>query len=123
MQPAVPTPSSLPSRSVECRSTRISTGSNQTHSVTFTPTDDIDSTATATVQLTVNPVTQTIAFNAPQSPVTYGVAPITLSATGGGSGNPVIFTASSSNICTITGGSVLSVLGVGSGLCTIKATQ
>ena len=96
---------------------------SQALSVTFTPTDTTDySTATATVQLTVNPASQTITFNAPQSSVTYGVAPITLSATGGGSGNPVIFTASPSNICTTTGGSLLSVVGVGAGLCTINRT-
>jgi hypothetical protein len=34
---------------------------------------------------------QTIAFSQPSTPVTYGVAPITLSATGGASGNPVVF--------------------------------
>src|ERR1019366_8145633 len=34
---------------------------------------------------------QTITFPQPASPVYYGVAPITLRATGGVSGNPVIF--------------------------------
>lgn len=37
------------------------------------------------------PTEQTIRFNAP-SPVTYGTAPVSLSATGGRSGNPVTFT-------------------------------
>ena len=63
----------------------------QTLSVTLTPTDGTDyNTVTSTVQLTVNAVTQTISFTVP-SPVTYGSAPITLSATGGASGNPITF--------------------------------
>jgi Bacterial Ig-like domain (group 3)/NHL repeat len=41
--------------------------------------------------ITVSQVSQTINFTQPTSPVTVGVDPITLSATGGGSGNPVIF--------------------------------
>jgi large repetitive protein len=54
--------------------------------VTFTPTDKTDySTATASVQLTVNQVSQTISFSsgtlAYASGVTFGVAPLTLSAT------------------------------------------
>jgi hypothetical protein len=64
----------------------------QTLSVTLTAADTSDNTtATATVALTVNPVAQTISFTAPAS-VTYGSAPITLSATGGPSGSPIVFT-------------------------------
>ncbi len=44
-----------------------------------------------TQSIVVNQAPQTITFTAPTSPVTYGVSPITLSATGGGSGNPVTF--------------------------------
>jgi hypothetical protein len=63
----------------------------QSLSVTFTPTDSSDySTATATVQLTVNTIPQTISFTS-LSPLTYGSAPITLTATGGASGNPILF--------------------------------
>jgi streptogramin lyase len=59
---------------------------------TFAPTDTTDYTsATATVTLTVNQVTQSITFTPPTSPVTYPASPITLSATGGASGNPVVF--------------------------------
>ncbi|HUA97161.1 MAG TPA: Ig-like domain repeat protein [Terracidiphilus sp.] len=48
--------------------------------------------ATATSgTFTITQATQTITFN-PATPVTYGVAPIALSATGGASGNPVTFT-------------------------------
>jgi hypothetical protein len=62
-----------------------------------------------TRSITVNQASQTINFTAPSSPVTYGVSPITLSATGGGSGNAVTFSVLSGpgtltgNILTITG--------------------
>jgi hypothetical protein len=84
----------------------------QTLSVAFTPTDSSDySTATATVQLTVNTIPQTISFPSP-SPLTYGSAPITLTATGGASGNPILFSISSGP-GSITG-STLTINGAGS---------
>ncbi|HEY6849424.1 MAG TPA: Ig-like domain repeat protein [Terracidiphilus sp.] len=68
------------------------TAGTHTLSVTFTPTDATDyATAATTVQLTVSQAAQTINFTAITSPVNYGVAPIALDATGGASGNPVIF--------------------------------
>ena len=68
------------------------TAGTHTLSVTFTPTDATDySAAKATVQLTVSQAAQTINFTATGSAVNYGVAPITLLATGGASGNPVVF--------------------------------
>jgi hypothetical protein len=59
------------------------------------------------------PVTQpqTITFTPPTSPVTYGVSPITLSATGGASGNPVIFSVVSGP--GTVNGSTLTITGVG----------
>jgi len=56
---------------------------------------------------------QAITFN-PATPVTYGVSPITLSATGGGSGNPVVFSIVSGN-GTLSGpnNDILTVTGVG----------
>jgi len=61
--------------------------------------------------LVVNQITQTITFTPLTSPVTFGVAPITLSATGGASGNPVTFTLiSGPGILT---GDVLTVTGAG----------
>ena len=69
----------------------------------------------AAVQVTqsvvVNQASQTISFNAPASPVTYGVAPIVLSATGGASGNAVVFSVVS-GLGTISG-STLTITGVG----------
>jgi ribosomal protein S11 len=62
-----------------------------------------------THRIVVKQIEQTISFTAPPSPVTYGVAPITLVATGGASGNMVVFSVLSGpgtisgNILTITG--------------------
>ena len=76
--------------------------------------------AAAAVQetLEVDQANQTITF-APLGPVTYGVSPLTLSATGGGSGNAVTFsvvsgpgsfgTGSSSNVLTVTGAGAIVI--------------
>jgi CSLREA domain-containing protein len=70
------------------------------------------STATQVTQsIVVNAASQTITFTPPASPVTYGVAPITLSATGGPSGNAIVFSIVSGP-GTITG-STLTVTGAG----------
>ena len=82
-------------------------------SVTFTPTDKNLSPQTTTDSITVTPQPQVITFN-PASPVAYGVSPITLTATGGASGNPVTFTyVSGPGSLSGTNGSVLTVTGVG----------
>ncbi len=87
------------------------------YSFSLTATDNIYVAVTTTQSyiLTVNPVVQTISFTAPASPATYGVSPITLSATGGASGNPVTFTlisgpaTISGNTLTITGAGTVVV--------------
>ncbi len=87
-------------------------GGNQTLWVEFTPADTTNyATATATVQLTVNNAPQTITFTPPSSPVTYGVSPITLVATGGASGNAVVFSVVSGP--GTVSGSTLTITGVG----------
>ena len=65
---------------------------------------------------------QVISFNALR-PKTFGDAPFTLSATGGASGNPVVFTSSHPEIVSCTGpnGSVVTILKAG--VCTIYANQ
>jgi hypothetical protein len=87
-----------------------------TLSTVFTATDTVNypNPATANVSFTVNQVAQTIAFAPIASPVTYGVAPITLVATGGASGNPVTFTVTgpatlSGSTLTITGAGTVTV--------------
>jgi N-acetylneuraminic acid mutarotase len=62
----------------------------------------------------VNQATQTISFTAPASPVTYGVSPIALVATGGASVNAVIFSVlSGPGTVSGTNGSTLTITGVG----------
>jgi len=74
------------------------------------------------IQLIGMPGTQTITFPQPSSPVYYGVAPIILSATGGASGNPVIFSVlSGPGSLSGTNNSVLTVTGAGT--ITIAADQ
>ncbi len=67
-------------------------------------------------------LSQTIAFGS-LAAVTYGDAPFTVSATGGDSGNPVIFTSSDENVATCTGtnGATVTILKAGS--CSINANQ
>jgi YVTN family beta-propeller protein len=81
-------------------------------SVTFTPNDTTDySTVTGTASVTVNLATQAISFTAPTSPVAYGVSPISLSATGGSSGNAVTFSIVSGP--GSISGSTLTITGAG----------
>jgi Ca2+-binding RTX toxin-like protein len=89
--------------------TVLNAGPAQTLSVTFTPTDSADfNPVTATAAINVLQAAQTITFTL-SGPVTYGVTPRTLSATGGGSGNPVTFQVISGpgmvsgNVLTVTG--------------------
>jgi hypothetical protein len=67
-----------------------------------------NSTATT---LTVTKAAQTITFTAPTTPVTYGVSPIALIASGGASGQPVTF--SSTGPATVNN-STLTISGAGS---------
>lgn len=86
-----------------------------TLTATFTPTDTTTyKTVSATATLTVNQASQTINFAAPASPVTYGVSPITLAASGGSSGNAVTFSVTGpatlrGNTLTITGAGTVTV--------------
>ena len=69
----------------------------------------------------VIPVPQTITGFTPASPVFVGAPPVTLIATGGASGNPVVFaTSSAASVCTLANG-VVSFTGVGS--CNLTANQ
>ncbi|MEI7831492.1 MAG: Ig-like domain-containing protein, partial [Prolixibacteraceae bacterium] len=72
--------------------------------------------------LLVNKADQNITFDA-LATKNYGDLPFTLSATGGASGNPVVFTSSDSGVATCTGlnGSILTIIRAGS--CNISANQ
>ena len=71
--------------------------------------NDPNYTGTAGGMLTIGQVAQTINFRALNSPVIYGASPFSLSASGGASGNPVIFSVISgpgsiiANTLSITG--------------------
>ena len=65
---------------------------------------------------------QTIIFNS-LSNATYGDAPYTISATGGASGNPVVFTSSDPLVATCSGTNGTTITVVGPGTCTIFANQ
>jgi lysophospholipase L1-like esterase len=83
-------------------------------------------TATQTLSIAVAPqvLPQTISFTAPSSGTVGGTA--TLAATGGGSGNPVVFTVGTSSgagVCAVSGtnGTTLHYMAVGN--CVIDANQ
>jgi hypothetical protein len=72
---------------------------------------DYNAATQVTQSVVVNKAAQTITFTPPTSPVTYGVAPITLSATGGASGNAVTFSIVSGP--GTVSGSALTITGAG----------
>ncbi len=77
----------------------------------------VSSVAVSTVAL----IGQTITGFNPASPVVFGAAPVTLSATGGASGQPVLFaTTSAGTICTVSG---TTVTFTGVGVCHLTANQ
>jgi hypothetical protein len=91
-----------------------------TLSVIFTPTDTKNYlTATAHVSLTVNAAGQSITLTGGTTGyahgVVYGTAPLTLTAKGGASGNPVVFTVVSGpgtlsgNLLTVTGAGTIAI--------------
>ena len=64
---------------------------------------------------------QVITSFSPPSTVTVGAAPVTISAVGGGSSAPVLFsTVSAPSICTVSG-NVVTI--VGAGICALRANQ
>ncbi len=76
--------------------------------------------ASATATVAINPASQTVSF-APATPVTFGVSPITLSATTSSGLTIFTFSTSSPNtVCTVSGNQ-LTIVGVGS--CALTATQ
>ncbi len=72
--------------------------------------------------LTISPAAQTISFGSLPNHL-LGNAPFTVSATGGGSGNPVTFSAGPSSVCTSGGTNGATITLVGVGICTVTASQ
>jgi len=79
-----------------------------------------EAAAQATQSVTVNQAAQAITFTSPPpaSPTVGGT--YTVTATGGASGNPVMFGSSTPNVCTVAGSTVSFVIG---GSCTVTANQ
>ncbi len=76
--------------------------------------------ASASATIVVNPGTQTVTFT-PATPVTFGAAPTTLSATASSGLTTFAFsTSSSSSVCTVVGNTLTYV---GAGSCSLTATQ
>jgi hypothetical protein len=74
-----------------------------------------------TASITITQASQIITGFNPASPVVFGAAPVTLSATGGASGNAVVFaTTSAASVCTVSG-STVTFTGVGA--CNLTANQ
>ena len=72
-------------------------------------------------QFTYGQTPQTITNFAPATPTTFSVGKtIALTATGGGSGNAIVFTSATTSVCTVAG-STATVLSVGT--CTLRADQ
>ena len=71
--------------------------------------------------LTINKASQTITGFAPSSPITYSSGgTFTLSATGGASGNAVIFGSTTPSVCTVSGSTATIV---SAGTCSLTADQ
>jgi hypothetical protein len=84
-----------------------------TASASFTG-DTNHAASSNSANFTINTASQAITFTPPTSPVIYGVSPISLSATGGASGKPVVFSIDASSTGSgMINGSMLTVTGVG----------
>jgi hypothetical protein len=103
----------------------LNAGSHTLH-VTYTPNvagPGVNYTsASSDVTLQVDQAVQAISFAKPAD-VTFGDAPVTLSASGGDSGNPVTFTAAPGSACSTSGPNGATVTFYAAGVCTISAYQ
>jgi hypothetical protein len=123
----------VPATAPGCGSMAFGDASSISQTITYTPSAAASGTVTATLTVddttnggsgtatltalasTAQPIT---GFSGITSPVAFGGGPYTLSATGGASGNPVVFsldTTSAAGAATITGtnGATLTITGVG----------
>ena len=95
-----------------------------TYSVTVTATDTTGASGSAAFTITVSPAPQVISFTAPATGTVGKSA--TLTATGGGSGNPVVFTVDTSSgagVCNVSGTNGATVTYTAAGSCVIDANQ
>jgi len=112
ISPALPTGLSISSSTGAITGTPTVISSATTYTVTVT--DSNSATNTATFSLTVGQASQTIGSFAPPATSTYGATPIALTATGGASGSPVVFSiVSGPGTVSGTNGSTLTITGAG----------
>jgi hypothetical protein len=88
---------------------------NQAGNGTYAAAPQVQGTITVS---SAEKLSQSISFTAPASGTAGGSA--TLSASGGRSGNPVVFSASSPGVCTVSGATVTYIA---AGQCVIDANQ
>lgn len=78
-----------------------------------------------TASIVINQAPQVIIVAATPASLLTTAAPFTMSATGGGSGNPITFSSLSPGICTSSGvnGTIITLSGTMAGNCVIRASQ
>ena len=100
------------------------TGPAGTYTLCLNASNGVGATATQTFTLTVNKASQTISWTPPTTGTAGGST--TLSATGGGSGNAVVFTvdaSSGSGVCSVSGTNGTTLTYNAAGSCVVDANQ
>jgi len=109
-----------------CSTTATSSSSVGTYPTTCSgaadPNYSIGSGSYVGGTLTINPASQLISFG-PLANHLLGDDPFMVSATGGGSGNPVTFSAGPTGVCAASGTNGQTITLVGVGTCTVIANQ
>ena len=105
---------------LSCTVTGLTNGTAYTFTV-FASNGIGDGEASAASNSVTPKAPQIIGFGSAPTVVVDGTG--TVSATGGGSGNPVVFTSQTTSACTVSGTNGATVAGVTVGTCTIAANQ
>ena len=87
------------------------------------PDANYNQALSAAINVTVTQMAQTITFTAPGAQTFTPGGTVGLSATGGASGNPVTFAATTTGVCTSGGANGATVTFVAGGTCSVTASQ
>ncbi|HYO44998.1 MAG TPA: YDG domain-containing protein [Candidatus Limnocylindrales bacterium] len=102
--------------------THVNAGVYSSQPWAFTDVTGNYQNAAGTVTVTIAQALQAISFTSiAPAPATAGVTAYTATATGGLSGNPVVFSSGTESVCTVAAGGVVDFLAEGT--CTIRANQ